>query len=145
VPIWVRLLTIAEMAELSRRTASERIGMVFTGCGDDWIEGSLPLDERTRGADGALAHGALAIAAETLASVGANMCVDSGHACLGQVLHLQHAEPVVRGPVSGRATPLWIRARDQLWQIEFRDAGDARVCVAQLTLAVIDREHMPRT
>lgn len=143
--IWITPLTAAEMTEFSNRTASEHIGMAFTGVGDDWVEGSLPLDGRTRGADGALHHGALAIVAETLGSVGASMCVDlSRQMCLGQVLHLQHAEPVGRGPLLARAAPLWIRPQSQLWEIQIRDGAGARVCIAQLMLAVVDRPPAPR-
>jgi 1,4-dihydroxy-2-naphthoyl-CoA hydrolase len=145
VAIWITPLTLAAMTELSARTAPERIGLAFTGIGDDWLEGSLPLDERTRGADGTLHHGALAIVAETLGSVGASMCVDmSRRLCLGQVLHLQHAGPVGRGPLRARAVPLWIQAQSQLWEIQIHDDAGARVCVAQLALAVVDRPAVPR-
>ena len=140
MPIWISPLTPAEIAELSRRTATESIGVTFTGVGDNWLEGTVPLDGRTESDDGSLHHGALAVLAETLASVGATMCVDaSRQACLGQVLHLQHAHPIARGPVSGRARPLWVEPRSQLWEIEIRDGAGVRVCMAQLTLAVIDR------
>ncbi len=138
--IWVSPLTLAEITELSCRTASGHLGVTFTGIGADWLEGSLPLDERTRGSDGAVHHGALAVLAETLGSVAATMCVDvSRQLCLGQILHLQHAGPVERGPLTARARPLWIRQQNQLWEIEARDGTGARVCVAQLTLAVVDR------
>jgi len=107
---WISPIASAEMAEFSRRTATENVGLTFTAVGEDWLEGTVPLDERTRTDEGTLHHGALAILAETLASVGATMCVDaSRQVCLGQVLHLQHAGPVQRGPVTGRARPLWIR------------------------------------
>ena len=138
--IWISPITTAEMAEFSRRTAAERLGITFTGVGEDWLEGTVPLDERTRTAEGTLHHGALAVLAETLASVGATMCVDaSRQACLGQVLHLQHAGPVACGPVSGRARPVWVKSGSQLWDVEIRDGSGERVCVAQLALAVVDR------
>jgi len=138
--IWVSPLTLAQITQASRRTASEHVGITFTAIGEDWLEGSLPLDERTRSADGAVHHGALAVLAETLGSLGATMCVDvSRRACLGQVLHLQHGRPVERGPLSARARPLWVEPQSQLWEIAVQDATGATVCVAQLTLAVVDR------
>jgi 1,4-dihydroxy-2-naphthoyl-CoA hydrolase len=140
MPIWISPLTPAEMAAVSRRTAAESIGVTFTGVGENWLEGTVPLDERTASDQGSLHHGALAVLAETLASVGATMCVDaSRQACLGQVLHLQHAHPIARGPVSGRARPLWVEPQGQLWEIELRDGSGVLVCMAQLTLAVVDR------
>jgi 1,4-dihydroxy-2-naphthoyl-CoA hydrolase len=138
--IWISPLTLAEITETSRQTASGHVGVKFTAIGDDWLEGSLPLDERTRNADGTLHHGALAILAETLGSLGATMCVDRHRqVCLGQILHVQHAGPVERGPLSGRARPLWIRDQSQLWEIQVRDGAGERVCIVQLTLAVVDR------
>ena len=142
--VWVSPLTLAEITEVSRRTASGHIGVTFTGIGADWLEGSLPLDERTRGPDGAVHHGALAILAETLGSVAATMCVDvSRRACLGQILHLQHLGAVEHGPLSARARPLWIEPQNHLWEIEVRDGTGARVCVAQLALAIVDRPPGP--
>ena len=138
--IWVSPLTLAEMTEISRQTASGHVGVTFTGVGGDWVEGSLPLDERTRNAEGTLHHGALAILAETLGSLGANMCVDRHRqVCLGQILEVQHAGPVERGPLSGPARPVWVHTQSQLWEIQVEDGRGERVCVVQLTLAVVDR------
>ena len=138
--IWRTPLTPADITALSRRTATEAIGAAFTAVGEDWLEGTVPLDERTATAEGTLHHGALAVLAETLASVGATMCVDaSRQACLGQVLHLQHAGPVTRGPVTARARPLWIETQSQLWEVAIRDGSGGLVCMAQLGLAVVDR------
>ncbi len=140
MPAWVSPITLAEMAAFSQPTAPGHIGVTFTAIGEDWLEGSLPLDQRTRTPEGTLDPGAIAILAETLASVGATMCVDlTRQACLGQVLHLQHAGPVGHGPLRGRARPLWVQPRNQLWEIAVTDGAGAQVCIAQLALAVVDR------
>ena len=144
MPGWVSPLTLEEMAEFSRLTASGRIGMAFTAIGDDWLEGSLTVNDRTINGDGTLHHGALAILAETLASVGASMCVDmSRQACLGQILQLQHIAAVNRGPLTGRAKPLWVLSTHHLWEIQIRDGAGALACVAQLTTAVVNRLDRP--
>jgi 1,4-dihydroxy-2-naphthoyl-CoA hydrolase len=140
MPDWASPLTLAEMTSFSRPTAPGHIGVDFTAIGDDWLEGTVPLDDRTRTPEGTLDHGAIAILAETLASVGATMCVDrTRQACLGQVLHLQHAGPLRQGPARGRARPLWVQPRNQLWEIAVTDASGTPVCMAQLALAVVDR------
>ena len=142
--IWISPLTLAEIAEFSQPTAPGHIGVVFTEIGPDWLAGSVPLDARTAADDGSLDHGAIAVLVETLASVGATMCSDvRRQACLGQVLHLQHRTPVRHGPVSARARPLWIEPTTQLWEVEVKDFAGALVCVAQLTLAVVDRPPRP--
>ncbi len=140
MPSWISPHTLAEINAASRQTASALIGVLFTALGDDWIEATVPLDGRTQDGHGRMHSGAISILAETLGSVGANMSVDTtAEACLGQLLHLQFRAQVDRGPVSARAAPVWISRDSQLWEIQVRDGTGSRVCVAQLTVAVIAR------
>ncbi|HYM24502.1 MAG TPA: hotdog fold thioesterase, partial [Vicinamibacterales bacterium] len=74
---WVTPRTIAELTAASRNTASAAVGIQFTAIGDDWIEATLPLDERTQRDAGVVDPGALAILAETLGSIAATMCIDA--------------------------------------------------------------------
>jgi uncharacterized protein (TIGR00369 family) len=142
--IWVSPATLDEIAVHSRRTASEHFGITFTGIGDDWLEASMPLDDRTLDPDGQSHEGALAIVAETIASVGANLCVDTPRrACLGQMLHVACPQPASLGPVTARATPLTIHPDSQLWEVRIRDRAGILVCVAHLTVATIDRPPGP--
>ena len=140
MPLWVSPRSLEEITAISRRTALTVTGVTFTGLGDDWLEGTLTPDERTQNPDGTLCDGALAILAESLGSIAATMSVDNDrNVCLGQIMHMQYTEPAVHGPFFGRAMPLSITAQSHLWEIRVRDATGACVCVAQLTLAVIDR------
>ena len=73
------------------------------------------------------------------------MCLDlSRQICLGQILHLQHPIAAARGPLCGRASPLSIGELSQLWETRIRDGTGALVCIAQLTLAVLDRPATAR-
>jgi len=138
--IWVTPLSIAELTAASRNTASAALGIRFTAIGDDWVEATLPLDERSQCEAGSLDPGALAILAETLGSIGATMCTETARKmCLGQIFHLHYPRAVGCGPVHGRATPLEISERAQLWDIQIRDGSGARICIAQLAVAVLDR------
>ena len=138
--IWITPLTIAQLTAASRNTASAALGIQFTAIGDDWVEATLPLEERSERWAGELDPGALAILAETLGSIGATMCTDATRQmCLGQIFHVQHPRTAKRGPLRGRATPLEIGERAQLWDIQVRDETGERVCIARLTVAVLDR------
>ena len=138
--IWVTPHTIAELTAASRNTASAALGIQFTAIGDDWIEAMLPLEERTECDAGVLDPGALAILAETLGSVGATMCIDTTRQmCLGQIFHVQHPRTATCGPLRARAAPLDVGERAQLWDIQVRDGTGERVCIAHLTVAVLDR------
>jgi 1,4-dihydroxy-2-naphthoyl-CoA hydrolase len=141
MPIWVTPFTLDDLKAIGRGTTDEHVGMQITAFGDDWLEGTVPLDERTRSECGELHPGALGILAEALGSIAANMCVDqSRQYCLGQILQLHHPVPVRRGPLCGRASPLLITSASQLWQIEIRDGTGARVSVADLTMIVLQRD-----
>jgi 1,4-dihydroxy-2-naphthoyl-CoA hydrolase len=138
--IWSRSFTLDDLAAIGRGTTDEHIGLSVTAYGDDWLEGTVAVDSRTRGETGALHPGTLAILAETLGSIGANLCVDQAtHYCLGQILEVHHPLPVERGPVCGRASPLLITPHSQIWQVDVRDGAGVRVSVSQLTMIVLER------
>jgi 1,4-dihydroxy-2-naphthoyl-CoA hydrolase len=78
--------------------------------------------------------------AETLGSVGANMCVDDTRwLCLGQEINANHLKSVRSGSVTGTARPLHIGSRSQVWSIEIVNESGVLVCVSRLTAAVIQR------
>ena len=138
--IWVTPFTLADLTAVTRGTAAEHLGVRVTAFGDDWLEGTIPLDERTRSASGTLHAGALGILSETLGSIAASLCVDQAHRyCLGQILHVDHPEAITRGPLCGRATPLILAAHSHVWQIDIKDTTGARVCVAHLTMIILER------
>jgi len=142
--IWMESFTVDDLNAASRHTMAEYCGMRFTGFGDGWLEGTVPFDSHTEGMAGVLHPGALAMLAETLGSVAANLCVDrSARVCLGQTLSVNHTEPIGSGPISAKASVVAILNRSQIWDIEITDAGGAKVCVACLTVAVIERAIEP--
>ena len=137
---WNKTATIADLQTLSRETAAERCGVVFTQIGDQWVEATIPLDARTRDLDGNLHPGALGVLAETIGSIAASLTIDhSRRTCLGQILQINHPVRVSAGPVLARASPVSILADRQVWRIEMRDPGGAVVCAAHLTMVVLER------
>jgi 1,4-dihydroxy-2-naphthoyl-CoA hydrolase len=42
--------------------------------------------------------------------------------------------------VTGRASPIHLGRRSQVWNIEIRDDRGRLVCVSRLTIAVVDRQ-----
>ena len=127
---------------LSQDTMVSHLGIVFTEIGDDYLRATMPVDSRTVQPMRMLHGGASAALAETLGSVGATLCVDaSRHACVGLEINANHIRAVRSGLVTGTARPLHMGRRTHVWQIEIHD-GEARlVCVARLTLAVVEHDH----
>ncbi len=131
---------LAHLNDLANNTADQHLGIRVTEIGADYLCGTVPVDERTRQPFGLLHGGISVVLAESLGSIGANLCVDSAtHMCVGTDINATHLLAVREGTVSGRAAPLRIGRSSQTWGIELRNADGKLSCVARLTLAVIPR------
>src|SRR5208283_4723724 len=70
--IWRSVLSLDEL-NANSGTLPGSLGIVFTEIGDDFVRGTMPVDERTRQPYGLLHGGASLALAETLGSTGAAM------------------------------------------------------------------------
>lgn len=137
--IFRRLRTVEEMNAHSRNTAVSHLGISITEIGEDFLRGTMPVDERTKQPYGLLHGGSSALLAETLASVGANMCVEKeGQQAVGLELNCNHVRAVTQGIVTGTARPVHIGRKTQVWDIRIEDERGKVCCVSRLTLAVIE-------
>jgi uncharacterized protein (TIGR00369 family) len=138
--IWRSPFTLEALNAGGAGTLMEPLGMVFTEIGADFVRGTMPVNERTRQPYGVLHGGASVALAETLGSMGANMCVDATrYLCVGQEINANHVRPVKSGLVTGTARPLHVGARSQVWSIEIVNEAGALVCVSRLTVATVPR------
>jgi len=98
----------------------------------------MPVLPRVHQPMGLLHGGASVSLAESLGSVGANLCVDfPNQRCVGQEINANHIRAVTDGLVTGTARAAHIGARSQVWQIEIRNPADQLVCLSRLTIAVV--------
>ncbi|BDU14989.1 hotdog fold thioesterase [Lysobacter auxotrophicus] len=130
---------LATLNALSRNTAMEPLGIVFTEIGHDFIRATMPVDERTRQPYGLLHGGASVLLAETLGSSAGMLCVGEDEACVGIEINANHLRGVREGTVTGTARPLHVGGRTQVWEIRIEDERQRLVCVSRITLAVIAR------
>lgn len=138
--IWRSLRTLGELNSNAKGSLIERLGIVFTEIGDDFVRGSLPVDERTRQPFGLLHGGASVALAETLGSMGATMSVDGDrYQCVGQEINANHLRAMREGVVTGTARPVHIGGRSQVWVIDIADEAGKLVCTSRLTVAIIQR------
>ena len=122
-------------------TALQALGIVFTEQGEDFLRGTMPVDERTKQPYGLLHGGASALLAETLASMAANLCVDDPkhQQAVGIEINANHLRAVTSGSVTGTARPIHVGRNTQVWDIRIEDEQGRLACVSRLTLAV--RSH----
>jgi 1,4-dihydroxy-2-naphthoyl-CoA hydrolase len=130
---------LADLNALSKGTAMEPLGIVFTEIGPDFVRGTMPVDERTRQPYGLLHGGASVLLAETLGSSAGNLCVGSDEVCVGIEINANHLRAARDGIVTGTARPIHVGARTQVWDIRIEDERGRLVCISRLTLAVVAR------
>lgn len=142
MPLWSRPITLPILDAIGINSASEHFGIRYTAFGENWIEATIPLDERTRNANGALHTGALGILAETIGSVTASLCIDTSRQIgLGQVLHINHPVAIPSGPILARASPELILPDSHVWNVSMKDPSGVTVSVARLTVVILERTH----
>jgi 1,4-dihydroxy-2-naphthoyl-CoA hydrolase len=133
--IWFRAFTVEEINESNRGTLAEHLQIRFTEAGPDYLVATMPVDHRTTQTFGILHGGASVALAETLGSVGANLCVDPAHyRCVGQEINANHLRPIRSGLVTGTTRPVHIGSRSQVWEIRLTDERQRLTCVSRLTM-----------
>ena len=138
--IWFRPYPLEAVQQRGLGTMVEHVGIVITKLGDDFIEGTMPVDQRTLQPAGILHGGASVVLAETLGSLAANLVVDpAAFYCVGLDINANHIRSVREGIVTGVAKPLHIGSTTQVWQIEISNEAGRLTCISRLTMAVLKR------
>ena len=139
--IWKTPATLEGLNALHEGTMGEATGMHFSEIGPDYLEMTMPVDERTRQPLGMLHGGASAALAETIGSVASTLCLDSEKAYpVGVELNCSHLRGVRDGTVTARCEPVRIGRTLHVWQIHVRDERQKLVCVSRLTVAIVTRK-----
>ena len=126
-------------------TLMETLGIVITEIGDDYVKGTMPVDERTKQPYGILHGGASLGLAETLASTGAGLCIDnSKYKIVGQEINANHLRSATEGLVTGIASPIFVGQRTQVWEVKiYKSETDFNnknlCCISRMTALRIDR------
>lgn len=134
-------VTVEQLQLLSERTLVDSLGIRITEIGDDFLRGTMPVDQRTCQPMRILHGGASVALAETLASLASNTVIDRTLAyCVGQEINANHLRRAPEGTlVIGTARPFHIGSLSQVWGIEICNESGQRVCVSRITMAVLKR------
>lgn len=141
--IWFHPYTLADIQQFKERNMIHHIGIEFTDLGEDYLTGTMPVDERTTQTMGILHGGASVVLAETLGSIGANLVVDpKKYACVGLDINANHLRAIPKvSAVTGKAKPVHLGSTTQVWSIEITDNKGRMVCISRLTMAVLKLEE----
>jgi 1,4-dihydroxy-2-naphthoyl-CoA hydrolase len=137
--IWHGHDSLKMLNESLRGTLAETIGIALTELGEDFLTGTMPVDARTLQPFGLLHGGASVALAETVGSTAASLVIDrERQTCVGQEINANHVRAARSGIVTATARPLHLGARSQVWDVRIVDGAMRLVCVARLTMAVLD-------
>jgi 1,4-dihydroxy-2-naphthoyl-CoA hydrolase len=136
--IWKQNTDLERINGWNKNTAMETLGIRFTAIGDDWIQGTMPVDHRTHQPFGLLHGGASVLLAETLGSSAAMLTLDpEKELTVGLDINANHIRGVRSGSVTGTARPLHLGRTTQVWEIRIENEAGALVCISRLTMAVV--------
>lgn len=139
--IWNHEMSLESLNASNKGTMGEAIGLEFTAIGEDYLEATMPVDQRTKQPYGLLHGGASVALAETLGSVAAMLALKNPEkqAAVGIEINANHMRAVREGKVTGRVTPLRLGRSIQVWSIEIRDEERRLTCQSRLTTMTINR------
>ncbi|MFM9944223.1 MAG: PaaI family thioesterase [Bacteroidia bacterium] len=132
-------ITLDALNKRLQNTLATHLGMEVTELGNHYLIMKMPVDERTIQPLGLLNGGASMALAETVGSLAANISVNDNLACVGLDINGNHIKSARSGYVYGKAVPLHLGNRTHVWEIKITDDDENLICIARLTVAVIDR------
>lgn len=138
--IWFNKPSLKAINDWAQNTLVQHLGIAITEVGDDYLQGAMPVDDRTRQPIGLLHGGASCVLAETLGSIAASLVLNKEtHYAVGLDINANHTRAIRDGVVTGTAKPLHIGRSTQVWDIQINDEAGKLVCVSRLTVAVLKR------
>jgi len=135
--IWKRETDLEALNAIGENSLVAHIGIRFTAIGDDYLEAVMPVDARTHQPFGLLHGGASVVLAESMGSIAGYLCTEEGKSVVGIEVNASHHRSVSSGEVRGTCRPLHIGSRNQVWQIDIRNARGQLCCSSRLTVAVL--------
>ncbi len=126
--------------KMSDRTMVSHLGIEFTEVGTDYLQATMPVDDRTKTPMGLLHGGASVALAETLGSVASTLLIDhQTQAVVGLEINANHVKSAREGLVTATARAVHVGRRTHIWDIRIVNEEDRLVCISRLTTTIIDK------
>lgn len=138
--MWFKNFTVDDLNSRPKNHIGGLLDIKFTEIGEDFIIGTMPVDERTHQPAGILHGGASVVLAETLGSIASYMCIDPDkYVAVGLEVNANHLRPVKSGLVTGICKVIHRGAKTHIWDIKIYDERGKMNCISRLTVAVINK------
>lgn len=127
--------------DLTKNTMVDFLGIKFTTIGEDFLEATMPVSDRTKQPYGLLHGGANMVLAETLGSVASSLLTDPDtQHCVGLEINANHLKSVKSGTVRGVTKPIHVGKKTQVWEVKIFSEKNELTCISRITLAVLDKK-----
>lgn len=132
--------TLNKLNALNQNTLVEHLGILITEIGEDWLKGTMPVDQRTQQPLGLLHGGASVALAETLGSIAATITLDiEKQYAVGLEINANHVRSAKNGFVTGVAKAVHMGRKTQVWEIKISNDQEKLVCISRITMAIMDK------
>jgi 1,4-dihydroxy-2-naphthoyl-CoA hydrolase len=136
--IWYTKPNLEELNNRPKNHIGAFLDIQFTEIGDNYLKGTMPVNDKTRQPYGILHGGASVVLTETLGSVASNMVLDTNFKMgVGLEVNANHLRPVKSGIVTGICTPIHIGGKTHVWDIKLYNDKGKITCISRLTIAVV--------
>jgi len=128
---------LIKLNESSSGTMMEVLRIEYTEVGEDYICGTMPVDNRIHQPMGIMHGGASAALIETLGSIGSHLLIDSASEfSSGLDLNINHLRAVRSGKVYGKAQIVHQGKTTHVWQVNITNEEGKLVSTGRLTVFV---------
>lgn len=142
--IWFANPSIADIEWMHKKTLANSLNIIVTEIGDDFIKGTMPVDDRTKQPFGMLHGGASVALAETLGSIASWLVVNPEYFIgVGVEINANHIKGVVEGLVTGICTPVNIKGLNHIWDIKIYNESKELICVSRFTCTIMAKSKIP--
>ena len=137
--IWFKKYDVDDI--VTENTMVEHLGIKVIELGEDYLVGTMPVDNRTKQPFGILHGGASVALAETLASYGGYLTINpEKYHVVGVEINANHLKMAKEGNVTGKCTPIKRGRSTQVWQTEIKNDNGELVCISRITLMVLEKK-----
>lgn len=119
----------------------EQLGIEIIELGDDFIKGTMPVDQRTHQPMGLLHGGASAALIESLGSLGSALSIDTAQfSIVGIEINANHIRGVKSGTVTATAKLAHGGRTTHVWQTDIVNEENKLVCMGRLTVLIVPKK-----
>ena len=134
-------INLKSLNAVNAGTLMESLGIQFTEVGDDFLRGTMPVDERTFQPMGLLHGGANVALAESLGSAATYLILNTKtHYGVCIEINANHVGSVMQGNVTGTASLLHCGKTTHVWNIEIKDEKDRLISFSRLTMMILEHQ-----